>query len=270
MKGDKMGTILNRSSKDVWITEGNKRALLQAGTNTDDLNFNADGLLIDNNTKVYLQEQFGGERLVETGIIRVCNFGSLSIFNNTRNAGKFSQEVVPLEAVISFFGWWSCRCALTRFSASHFTGEPLIADVEFVGALEKINKYAAANKVEIYIVSSFREEKALVSGAKVTPAEKSNHLVGHAIDMNIDFAGKRYTFDALKPSNLKNLPVEVQNFIQNIRNDPGLRWGGDFKDENGNPDPDPVHIDDNLNGRDSKVWETRLRATQEARKAGCN
>lgn len=56
------------------------------------------------------------------------------------------------------------------------------------------------------------------------------------------------------------LPSGVQGFLQGIRDDPDLRWGGDFVDANGDADPDPVHIDDRLNLNDPDEWEARFRA----------
>ena len=88
------------------------------------------------------------------------------------------------------------------------------------------------------------------------PAKRSNHLVGHAIDMNIFMGNRNPWFNSkkLKRSNLRNLPLEVRTFIDMIRDDDVLRWGGDFVKE------DPVHIDDNLYGRAPDVWMKKFEA----------
>jgi LysM repeat protein len=153
-------------------------------------------------------------------------------------------------------------CALTRFTASNYVGEPVISDVEFVDELNRINDYAGNRNVQLYITDSFREAGRTVSGAIVTPARYSNHLAGHAIDMNARHGGRLYNSSALRRANLSHLPAEVQGFINDIRGDTGLRWGGDFSRE------DPVHIDDHLNAN-MAAWRARYQATQEARRSGC-
>jgi len=96
----------------------------------------------------------------------------------------------------------------------------------------------------------------------VEPKENSNHLAGHALDMNVRTGGQLYNSKKLKVSNFATLPPNIQTFLNAIRNDSGLRWGGDFQDE------DPVHIDDNLNS-DMTSWRRRYDATQNARKSKC-
>jgi hypothetical protein len=44
----------------------------------------------------------------------------------------------------------------------------------------------------------------------------------------------------------------VREFIQKVRDAPGLRWGGDFNPE------DPVHIDDGLNLTDPDRWQSKF------------
>jgi len=48
-------------------------------------------------------------------------------------------------------------CALTHFTASNLEGKEVTADVQFVEALNRINGYAIANDVILYITDSFRE-----------------------------------------------------------------------------------------------------------------
>lgn len=153
-------------------------------------------------------------------------------------------------------------CALTQFTASNFIGKRVVADIEFVNSLNTINDLAVQNNVEVYVTDSFREAGQTVSGAIVPPASNSNHLAGHAIDMNVSYAGTLYNSNDLRLANLSNLPDPVKDFINDIRNEPGLRWGGDFHNE------DPVHIDDDLNAN-MALWTSRYDATQEARKSGC-
>ena len=78
------------------------------------------------------------------------------------------------------------------------------------------------------------------------PATDSNHLVGHAIDMNL-YEGK-----VLCNSKCLTNPPEqlkgVKCFISSIQHDPTLRWGGDFRLK------DVVHIDDGLNVHDRPLY----------------
>jgi peptidoglycan hydrolase-like protein with peptidoglycan-binding domain len=146
--------------------------------------------------------------------------------------------------------------ALVDFSASNFQGNKVKADINFVDSLKKINHYAEANKVKIHVTSSWRANSK-VAGAIVTPATKSNHMAGHAIDMNIVFAGGWANSKYLKKSNEPNWDTSVAGFINAIRHDGDLRWGGDFRTE------DPVHIDDGLNLNNPTEWEKRYLATQQ-------
>lgn len=68
--------------------------------------------------------------------------------------------------------------------------------------------------------------------------------------MNIILRGKLFNGDDLSNDNFSNLPSEIQNFIQGIRNDAVLRWGGDFDD--------PVHIDDGLNINEPATWDAKF------------
>jgi len=171
------------------------------------------------------------------------------------------EEAEEITAIPSTGGQASTTCALTTFRASNFVGDTVTADVGFVDSLTKINEHAVANNVEVYVTDSFRKAGEKVTGAIVKPAKMSNHLVGHAIDMNVKYGENKKQL--CNSTCLKGrLPKGVSGFIKAIRDDPALRWGGDFGEI------DPVHIDDGLN-TDKKAWGERFKATQEARKKGC-
>jgi hypothetical protein len=146
----------------------------------------------------------------------------------------------------------SDRCEIKAYVNSQFIGKELQADVDFLPHLDRLNQYAADCDVQIYVTSSAREPGRTVSGAIVPPAGRSNHLVGHAIDMNLQSAGGFFNSTRLKRSNFDNLPVEIRDLLNRIREDEVLRWGGDFNRE------DPVHIDDNLNHRNPERWDRKL------------
>ncbi len=142
---------------------------------------------------------------------------------------------------------------LESFKASQLQGKLVLADIEFFAALERINQFAANNNLTIHVTSSARRQGAAVGGAIVPPAGRSNHLVGHAIDMNLILDGQLFNSDRL--GNFSSLPAAIKNFISSIRNDPKLRWGGDFND--------PVHIDDGLNIHNPNTWDAKFPIIQQ-------
>jgi hypothetical protein len=169
------------------------------------------------------------------------------------NAGRYVLVQTSRQPAVS-----KNTSALTTYKGTHIVGKPALVDVQFVGAMDKINAYASKREVKLHITSSFRRPGQKLKRAVVTPAKRSNHFAGHAIDMNVVCKGTTYNSEALKIKNHDRLPEAVRGFIQDIRDDGSLRWGGDFGEE------DPVHIDDHLN-RDEQAWIARFNACQKAR-----
>jgi len=146
----------------------------------------------------------------------------------------------------------SDQCIIKHYTNSQFIGNELRADADFIPHLDKVNKFAKKCNTKIYITSSTREPGRTVSGSIVPPAARSNHLVGHAIDMNLKSGNGFYNSKKLKKSNFSKLPTEIKIFLELVREDSILRWGGDFSKE------DSVHIDDNLNNRNPERWDLKL------------
>lgn len=148
---------------------------------------------------------------------------------------------------------------LTRFTASNFQGIHVVANVGFVSSLEKINAYAVKNNVQVYVTNAYRRDTH-VPGAIVPPASMSNHKVGHAIDMNLKYdGGKNANSVYMHPSNRDNWVAPVRGFLDDIINDPSLKWGGEF-----HTNVDPVHIDDRLNHNDPEEWHKQRDLTVKA------
>lgn len=143
------------------------------------------------------------------------------------------------------------------FSGSNFQGKKVKTVSSFIPALNKLNQYAKDNNVKIHVTSSIRMN-ANVNCAIVKPAQRSNHMAGHAIDMNIAFPGGWANSTYLKKENENSWDKHVIGFINDIRKDEVLRWGGDFNPE------DPVHIDDGLNIRNKDEWERCYNEIQNA------
>jgi hypothetical protein len=146
----------------------------------------------------------------------------------------------------------SPACDIRIYRNDRYIGNELRADVDFFPLLDRLNRFAADCDVEIFVTSSTREPGRTVTGAIVPPASRSNHLIGHAIDMNVRFDGRLFDSTALKRDTLLNLPAAVREFIELVRADATLRWGGDFNPE------DPVHFDDGLNRRDPALWDSKF------------
>jgi len=180
----------------------------------------------------------------------------LADFVEREDAEPVINTGIPVEtavdAVLALADTESDECEIRTYVNSQFIGKELKADVDFMPHLDRLNQYAADCGVQIHVTSSAREPGRSVSGAIVKPAGRSNHLVGHAIDMNLKSASGFFNSTRLKRSNFDNLPNEIRDFLQRVRDDEVLRWGGDFNKE------DPVHIDDELNRRNPDRWDRKL------------
>ncbi|MEO1627896.1 MAG: M15 family metallopeptidase [Bacteroidota bacterium] len=146
----------------------------------------------------------------------------------------------------------SDQSVLVEYSNANFTGKPITTHTGFVPQLQKINSYAGKHNVKVWITSSYRPDTD-VDGSIVPPSQMSNHMVGHAIDMNVQYYDGQGNLQLanskmLSKDNQANWPASVKGFLTDIINDPDLRWGGDFSS-----DPDPVHIDDHYN-KDPDAW----------------
>jgi len=146
----------------------------------------------------------------------------------------------------------SLRCDIAIYRHECFVGKELRADRDFFGALDRLAALAKRSGVRIHVTSSARDPHKAVSGAIVRPAKRSNHMIGHAIDMNLESDSGFFNSRALRKRALPEAPPEIREFIEAVRADAGLRWGGDFSSE------DPVHIDDGLNVDHPDVWDAKF------------
>ncbi|MDR3773293.1 MAG: M15 family metallopeptidase [Terracidiphilus sp.] len=90
-------------------------------------------------------------------------------------------------------------------------------------------------KVILDINQAFRVAGIQPSGAVVPPAKKSQHLVGHAVDLNI-VDGETTNTAAMFKNGTETDAADT--FIEAVKK--SMRWGGDFSPA------DPVHFDDYL------------------------
>ena len=117
------------------------------------------------------------------------------------------------------------------------TGEVLV-HADFASALGgMMNREASEAGVVLHLNQTFRREGVPPVGAVVPPATRSQHLVGHAVDLNI-VDGSTVNTTALFRSG--DQTENANKFIAAVKAR-GLRWGGDFSTA------DFVHFDDFLN-----------------------
>lgn len=145
----------------------------------------------------------------------------------------------------------SGKLRLTQYQNDRFIGNVVNVDADFVPHLDPIAGFAKKCKLKVYVTSSIRDPEGGVENAIVEPSKRSNHFVGHAIDMNLQLDSGAF-FNSGKLKKLTEQPEEVRDFIKMVQDDPALRWGGDFST------PDVVHIDDGLNLRQPDVWKAKL------------
>lgn len=156
-----------------------------------------------------------------------------------------------------FFRFWTHKDASSFKSLAEFKsanirghrGRQVLVHRDFVPALQQIDRLAAENNIAVAIINAYRRKNQDLSRTVVRPASRSNHLAGHAIDMNLKHRGHYYTSDDLKNENQSRLPGEIQTFLKALKKYPGARWGGDFIPQ------DPVHVDSGLNQADPARWE---------------
>jgi hypothetical protein len=132
-------------------------------------------------------------------------------------------------------------------------GERVRIEESFSESMELIERFARECDVKLWITSSFREPYRQINGAIVPPARRSNHHVGHAIDMNIVADDEFFNSGKLADPQKVASNNKVRKFIDKITDESNqLRWGGVW-------DPkDPVHIDDGLNRRQESVYQAKL------------
>lgn len=131
------------------------------------------------------------------------------------------------------------------------TGKPCMIHTDFEPYMNTFTNYLALTGCKALITSSFRGVSDKLKGTIVTPAKKSNHFVGFAIDVNlVDDKGVFWNSHTLE-----NPSGKVLDFIQ-IITDSDLRWGGAFNI------PDSVHFDYPLNIKDPARWEAIFQEVQ--------
>jgi len=102
--------------------------------------------------------------------------------------------------------------------------DELVISSQLLDYLIQADTRAKELSITISLNQTFRVNGVKVSGAVVTPAKKSQHLIGHAIDCNIVDGAIHNNSNAFKK---KQETKNAKKFIETMKEN-GMRWGGDF------------------------------------------
>ncbi len=144
-------------------------------------------------------------------------------------------------------------CPLITYRSSNFVGEPAKIHPDFEKTLKILGDAISKQGGQIHVTSSFRTTTN-VKGAIVTPAKRSNHMVGHAIDCNIK---KGADFCKSECMSAQDKPW-VKAFFDSLPKSTMIgdfRWGGMFRTK------DPVHFDDGYN-QNKTAWDEKYKEVQ--------
>ena len=111
--------------------------------------------------------------------------------------------------------------------------DEVLVHQDFAPWLESMNDEAKDAKVTLRVNQAFRVQGLPVSGAVVPPASSSQHLIGHALDVNIVDGSTVNT----SPMFLAGTATQAAKDLVKAAKKIGLRWGGDFSPK------DPPHFD---------------------------
>lgn len=176
------------------------------------------------------------------------NSGGVCQDNSNYCAGSYSSGMCggPSERQCCG-GKSSSSCGLVTYKSATVIGyNGLEIEIEpgFKSSMDKISDYAKRCGVTVYVTHAYRDEGQDLGGTVVPPASTSNHLVGHAIDMNLNTDAGWCNGDCL----LAGYNSDAECFVGKVNGDVTMRWGGVWYSA------DPVHIDDGLNVSDMDEW----------------
>jgi hypothetical protein len=103
-------------------------------------------------------------------------------------------------------------------------GEVLVHANFAVALAVTMNEEAGKAGVHLHLNQTFRRQGVPPTGAVVQPATRSQHLVGHAVDLNIA-DGSALNTAALFEAGKQTKNAEI--FVAAVK-ERGLRWGGNF------------------------------------------
>ncbi len=133
-----------------------------------------------------------------------------------------------------------------------YNGKKVLIDIGFLPTIQIIDDECKSHGFIFWVTNSYRKDTDVLSGTVVTPANMSNHKVGHALDGNLQHIKTGEWFNSVKMGDGKGIDEVL---IQAIINK-GVRYGGNFRKE------DNVHFDDALNVNEPDVWKEKYMVLQ--------
>lgn len=133
----------------------------------------------------------------------------------------------------------------------------LVLDRDFAADLRALDAAAQQRGLVVLVNQVFRRQGDAVAGAIVKPATRSQHLIGHALDLNLQ-DGPVLNNSSLQIAG-KWTPA-AKDFAQHAQG-LGLRWGAKFSPT------DPVHFDRKVDPG-SALWEAKFLLNQEQLRSG--
>ncbi len=127
---------------------------------------------------------------------------------------------------------------------------PIRIHQDFESHVLEMEACAREQGIKILVTSSLRSPNKPLKNAVVSPAQLSNHFVGHALDMNFLYEGRCYGSFSFKRRH--TIPLPICRFIENVKSSRHMRWGGDFSN------PDYIHFDDKFNLRQPDHYLEKL------------
>lgn len=139
---------------------------------------------------------------------------------------KVSQSVTGdlIRIAFSDFSNISGSSNFKKIASASVNKDEIVVSSGALQLLKDMNKQAKSKGVKIKINQAFRVHGVKVTGAVVTPATKSQHLIGHAIDCNIVDGGNWNNSLSFKTNKATD---NAKKLIKELKNS-GYRWGGDF------------------------------------------
>ena len=96
-------------------------------------------------------------------------------------------------------------------------GTQILVHETFLYIINQVDAYAVKHNVNLIITQSYRSPEKRVKDAVVTPAIRSNHLAGHAIDFNFVDGFHVYESKDLMSDKRHELPENIICFLDDIR-----------------------------------------------------
>lgn len=177
------------------------------------------------NIKACLKNKSRVSRIQKSSIAITGTLNKTS-YDELQSWVKSGQSVTGDLIRISFsdFSNIEASSSFKKIASASVNTDEIVISSEALQLLKDINKHAKSKSVTIKINQAFRVHGVKVTGSVVTPATKSQHLIGHAIDCNIVDGGNWNNSLAFKTNKATD---NAKKLIKELKKS-GYRWGGDF------------------------------------------